>query len=146
MFANSSIDIHLKLCSTSGAQDVYLQSLNTDVTSGQKVCPGLLLMLECVVTETSFLEWQRNNIEILPNFNIGDPPGERNSTSDPYTLVLVSIDVDQARRVANMTARLKANISLLNSTDEITCETLERSSSIMLNYTLRGIYTELLYM
>ena len=135
----------MKLCFTSGAQDVSLQSLNTDVTSGREVCPGLSLMFECKGTDLSFLEFQINGMEIEPNFNIGDVPGERNSSSGPYTLELVSIDVDQARRVSNMTVRLRTNISSLMSTDKITCATLGRNSSTMLNYTLRGTYTELLY-
>ena len=132
----------MKLCFTSGAQDVSLQSLNTDVTSGRKVCPGLSLMFECKGTDLSFLEFQINGMEIEPNFNTGDDLGERNSSSGPYTLELVS---NQARRIANITARLITSVSSLMSTDEITCETLGRNSSIILNYTLRGIYTELLY-
>ena len=135
----------MKLCFTSGAQTVSLQSLNTDVTSGRAVCPELSLMFECKGIDLSFLEFQINVMEIEPNFNTGDLPGERNLSSGPYTLELVSINVDQARRVANMTVRLITSILSLMSTDKITCVTLGRNSSIMLNYTLRGIYTELLY-
>ena len=137
----------MKLCFTSGAQDVSLQSLNTDVTSGREVCPELSVTTECKGIDLSFLEFQINGREIEPNFNTGDLPGvsERNSSwAGPYTLELVSIDVDQARRVANMTVQLIISISSLMNTDKITCATLGRSSSIMLNYMLRGIYTELL--
>ena len=101
------------------------------------MCPELSVTTECNGTDFPFLEWLRNGIEIEPNFNTGDLPGEWNS--GPYTLVLVSINVDQPRRVANMTAQLIASISSLMSTDEITCATLGRNSSTMLNYTLRGM-------
>ena len=75
-------------------------------------------------------------MEIEPNFNIGDSPREQNT--GPYTLILESIDVNQPRRVANMTTRLVVNISSLTSGDEITCATLGTNSSETLNYTLRG--------
>ena len=78
-------------------------------------------------------------MEIEPNFNIGDSPREQNT--GPYTVILEAIDVDQTRRVANMTTQLVVNISSLMSGDEITCATLGTNSSKTLNYTLRGITT-----
>ena len=75
-------------------------------------------------------------MEIEPNFNIGDSPGERNT--GPYTIILEAIDVDETRRVANMTTQLVVNISSLMSGDQVTCATLGVSSSKTLDYTIRG--------
>ena len=100
------------------------------------MCPNLSLVVECIGIEVNFLEWRRNDVEIEPNFNIGDSPREQ--STGPYTLILEAIDVDQMKRVANMTTRLVVNISSLRSGDEITCATFGMSSSEMLNYTLRG--------
>ena len=109
---------------------------STDVTSGQEVCPQII-EFSCAGIEVSFLEWQRNGIEIEPNFHIGNSaPSEQ--TNGLYTVILEAIDVDQTRRVANMTTRLVINISSLMSGDEIVCATLGMNSSTMLNYTLRG--------
>ena len=78
-------------------------------------------------------------MEIEPNFNIGDSPREQ--STGPYTVILEAIDVDQTRRVANMTTRLVVNIMSLTSGDEITCVTFGTNSSETLNYMLRGTTT-----
>ena len=127
-----------KLCFTPGAPSVLLKT-PSGVTSGQEAaCPNLSLRIECTGTDVSYLEWQWNGMEIDPNFHIGASPGEW--IRGPYTLILLAIDADQMRRVANMTTQLVVNISSLVSGDVITCATLGINSSITLNYTLRRTY------
>ena len=130
------------ICFTPGAPSIFLRTPPSDVFSEQEpeaVCPNLSLRIECTGTDVNYLEWQVNGEEIAPDFNIGDSSrlGE-SRISGPYTLILLAIDVDQTRRVANMTVQLVVNISSLVSGDVITCATLERNSSKTLNYMLRG--------
>ena len=129
----------LKLCFTPGDPSVFLGT-PTDVTSGEELCSSRPpIIFECVGNEVTYMELQRNGVEIEPNINIGDFPGQE-WKSGPYTLILVAIDVDQTRRVANMTTQLVVNISSLTSGDLITCATLGMNSSKILNYTLRRTY------
>ena len=111
---------------------------SVDLTAGKEVCLNTpTVEFSCVGQEVSFLAWQRNGVEIEPNFHIGRLPGTYNSTNGPYTLFLDNV-TDVEMRVANITTRLLVNISYLMSGDEIVCATLGMNSSKILNYTFRG--------
>ena len=87
----------------------------------------------------SFLEWRINEMEIQPNFDIGDS-APMEVTSGQYTLYLDSISVNNVDRVANMTTRLHANLSSLSSGDRLSCEDQSRiAANSTLNYTIRGM-------
>ena len=118
------------------------QTSSVNVTSGQAVCPSILVEFTCIGIDVSFLEWQINGAELQPNFDIGDS-APMEAPSGPYTLYLDAISVNNVDRVANMTIRFHANISNLNSGDQLSCATrFVAIMSSVFDYAIRGIYME----
>ena len=110
------------------------------VTSGEAVCPNTSLEFTCVGVKVSFLDWDRNGMEIR-DFNAGDS-GQTVLFVHPFTVFLdmVTIVSVSSVTIANITSRLVVNISDLMSGDQISCSQFPIESSKNLSYTLRGNY------
>ena len=107
-----------------------------DIINGGVICPNFYpVEITCVGTEVAFLQWRRNTT------NIGGFTAASSSQDDPqvepFTLILDSI-ITRDNNVANMTSRLRANISDVNSGDRITCIAGSMQDTTTLNYVLRG--------
>ena len=86
------------------------------------------------------LQWQRNEANIGGAFTAASNNGQV-QPRDLFTLILDSIttrNITNNIMVANMTSRLIANVSNVNSGDRITCTATGVQATITLNYILRG--------
>ena len=105
------------------------------------ICPNFYpVEITCVGIEVSFLQWQRNGINVGGSFTSVSNNGQV-QPGDFFTLILDSITtriITNNIMVANMTSRLKTNISNVNSGDIIGCTANGVQDTITLNYTLRG--------
>lgn len=109
------------------------------------MCPNAPpVEFSCTGVNVNFLEWRNNGSEIQPNFDISDSESAPKEVisycdSDIYTLYLDEVSVNNAERVGNITTRLLANISSLNSGYPLSCTTQFRvATTFTLNFTIRG--------
>ena len=113
----------------------------SDIIDGGVICPNFYSVeITCVGIEVNFLQWQRNETNIGGSFTGASNSGQVQPV-DLFILILDSITTRSIANnimVANMTSRLKANISNVNSGDIIGCAANGVQDTRTLNYILRG--------
>ena len=94
----------------------------SNIIDGGVICPNFYpVEITCVGIEVYFLQWQRNGTNIGGSFTSASNNGQV-QPEDLFTLILDSITtriITNNIMVANMTSRLKTNISNVNSGDII---------------------------
>ena len=107
-----------------------------DIINGGIICPRPVEII-CIGVEVIVLQWLRNETNIGVFTSTGFSSGNI-QREEPFTLILDSI-TRRDNSVANMTSRLMANISTLNSGDTIACIAGSmQQDTRTLNFILRG--------
>ena len=113
-------------------------TLISNITFGGPICPTPTVEFTCTAVDATFVEWQRNGVEISsfqPDDTVGDN-GDPRIIPSGFEIELTEVNQGNQQNTANFTTILIANLSaLINGSDWITCRFLGEKDSINISYT-----------
>ena len=141
MYNGSTCQVVLSIIGQPQSSTTLTRISPSNIINSGVICPNFYpVEITCVGIEVALLQWQRNGTSIGGSFTSVSNNGQV-QPEELFTLILDSIttrSITNNIMVANMTSRLIANISNVNSGDIIGCTANGVQDTTTLNYTLRG--------